>query len=177
MSACREWKARLLDFALGALKGSEARAVEAHAHGCAACAGALTELRARSEGIDAAVRHLVAQAELSPEFRARVQSQVEAHPARAAWRPARVGMFVALVASVLILAAVLRLSLGKWWTTPEHPNPTPVTELSTWRSPTDALLRSSAEELLHSKPQLGQFFFRLEAARKDRGERKGRQKG
>ncbi len=177
MSACREWNDRLLDSTLGTLEGSEARAVEAHVGGCAACAGALADLLTRSEGIDAAVRHLVGGVQLSPDFRARVLAQVEAHPARVAWRPARVGMFAALVVSVLIVAAVLRLSPSKWWTTPKHPDPTPVTELSTWHSPTDALLRSSAEELLHSKPQLGQFFFRLEAVRKDRGERKGRQKG
>lgn len=177
MSACREWNDRLLDLALGALKGSEARAVEAHAHGCAACAGALTELRARSEGIDAAVRHLVGGVQLSPEFRARVLAQVEAHPARAAWRPARVGMLAALVASALIVAAVLRLSPGKWWPAPKHPDSTVVTRLSTWRSPTEALLRSSADELLDSRPQFGQFYFRLEPARKDRGEGKWRQKG
>ncbi len=177
MSACWEWNDRLLDFALGALKGSEARAVEAHAHGCPACAAALTELRARSEGIDAALRHLVAQARLSPEFRARVLSQVEAHPARVAWRPARVGMLAALGVFVLIVGAVLRLSPGKWWPTPKHPDSTVVTRLSTWRSPTETLLRSSADELLDSRPQFGQFYFRLEPARKDRGEGKWRQKG
>jgi anti-sigma factor RsiW len=177
MSACREWNDRLLDFALGALEGSEARAVEAHVRGCAACARALTELRTRSEGIDAAVHHLVAGVQLSPEFRACVLAQVEAHPARVSWRPGRAGMFAALVVSVLIAVAVLRLSPGKWRRTPKHPEPRPVTKLSTWRSPTDALLRSSADELLDSSPQFGQFYFRLEPARKDRGERKGRPKG
>lgn len=177
MSTCCEWNDRLFDFALGTLKGPEARAVEAHVGGCVACAGALKELRARSEGIDAAVRHLVAQAQLSPAFRARVLSQVEAHPARVAWRPAWIGMFAALATSVLIVAAVLRLSPGKWGPAPKHSDSTVVTRLSTWRSPTDALLRSSGDELLRSKPQLGQFFFRLQPAPKDRGEAKWRQKG
>lgn len=165
MRACREWNDRLGDFVLGAAAMS---GLEEHLEQCPACAGALVELRARREQIDAGLRQLVQGAEPSPAFGARVLTALEAHAATMAWRPARLGALAAV--AVVLLGGVLLGRLGE---------PVRVMQLqlsgvtlSTWRSPTEGLLRSAAEELLGA-PRLGEFYFSLESVALLTGEETG----
>ena len=168
MKACREWKDRLPDLALGALQPPDARAVEAHLAGCAACAAALSELRGRAEEIDAAVHQLVQGVQPSLGFRARVLASLETHSASGAWRPWRFAMLGLVSALVVVVAVFLRPSLGKREPSLRQPTAKPLTALSAWRSPTDSLLHSSGEELLRVTPRLGDFYFSLEPDQDDK---------
>jgi len=151
MTACREWKDRLLDVALGA--PVEAK-LEAHLGACPACAAAFANWRARRERLDAALHQLVRGAEPSPAFRARVLAASETVPAAGPAQPAWVGALAAV--AVVLLAGML---LDQ----PASP-PRRVTSLSEWRSPTDWLLRTPGDELLRSTPRVGDFYFSLQPA-------------
>lgn len=158
MTACRKWRDRLLERALGLAAEPE---LEAHLKACPACAAALEEWRARRQQLDLGVRELVQGAEPSPAFRARVLASLEAAPAAPLAPPAWVGMLAAV--AVLVLAALLlprpaaRLD----------PGPRPVA-LSEWRSPTDWLLRTPGHDLLRARPRFGDFYFPLESARPEK---------
>jgi len=149
MTACREWKDRLLDAALG--EPAEAK-LDAHLAACPACSAALADWRAHGERLDAAVNQLVRAAEPSPAFRARVLAAAESVPAAGAAQPAWLG---ALAAVAVVLLAGLML---------DQPASAPrrVTRLSDWRSPTDWLLETPGDELLRSAPRVGDFYFSLE---------------
>lgn len=160
MTACREWKDRLLETALGApvhgepVQGEPADArLAAHLRACAGCAAALEELAARRAQMDAAVRQLVGGAEPSPAFRARVLAAAETLPVTGAGQPAWLGALAAV--AVMVLAGVLLQ--------PPAPAPRPAPSLSEWRSPTDWLLRTPGDELLRSTPRVGDFYFPLES--------------
>ena len=174
MNPCRKWNENLLDLALEGLEPSQARAVEAHVQGCSACAAKLSELRARAETIDAALRQFVRQAQPSPAFAAGVRARLEAGPAPMSWRRlSRIGALAAVTICIVIAAVLLRPSPGKLWPGLRRQAPKPVTAISAWRSPTENLLHSSANELLQSTPRLGQFYFRLEPVTRDPGKANG----
>lgn len=151
MNACREWKDRLLDAALGA--PAEAK-LEAHLGACLPCAAALAGWRAQREQMDAALGVLVRGAEPSPDLRTRVLAAAETVPAAGPAQPAWVG---ALAAVAVVLLAGLLLDQ------PPGP-PRPVTSLSEWQSPTDWLLETPGSEWLRSTPRVGDFYFSLEPA-------------
>ena len=173
MSPCREWNDRLLDFALGDLEPRDAAAVEAHLAGCGACAAAVSEFQGRAAEINSAVHQIVQGVELPPGFFARVLARLEARPAAAGWRRWRLAMLGAGLVTALILGAILGPFFAQRWPSLRQPAPEPAAALSTWRSPTEGLLRSSGEELLRATPRLGEFYFRLQPVRNDRGEDKG----
>ncbi|HEX2711378.1 MAG TPA: zf-HC2 domain-containing protein, partial [Candidatus Acidoferrales bacterium] len=150
MKACREWKDRLSDLALGALESHDARAVEAHLAGCTACAIALRELRARADEIDAAVHQLVQGVQPSLGFRTRVLANLEARSGLSAWPRWGFAMLGLVSALVVVVAVFFHPSLSKKEPTPRQPIAEPLAALSTWRSPTDSLMHFSGEELLKS---------------------------
>lgn len=165
MSACREWKDRLMDLALGGLRDADGSALKAHLAGCEACTAALAEMRGRAEEIGVAVSQLVRGAELRPGFAARVLAGIEARPLPLRRFSSRLVLPVAVLLTALVVVAVLRPSLDRWWPGFAAPTLQRATPLSTWRSPTDSLLRSSSGDLLRSAPRLGNFYFRLEPVR------------
>ncbi|MFQ5927595.1 MAG: zf-HC2 domain-containing protein [Terriglobia bacterium] len=166
MSACREWEERLLDSALDALNGSALSEMEEHLESCPGCAAAGVALRRRREQLDTALRQLVPAAEPSPAFRARVLAALEARRAPRAWYPAQVGVLAAVAIVVLGGVFLGRLSERGTSITP------PAATLSDWRSPTEGLLRSAADEWLQA-PRLGQFYFSLEPAPRGTNKEKG----
>lgn len=155
MNACREWKDRLLDVALGA----PAKELEVHLAVCPACAAALADFRAQRQRLDAAVHQLVGAAEPSPALRARVLAAVESVPAAGQAQPASVGALAAV--AVIVLAGLL---LDQPATAPR-----PLTSLSDWRSPTDWLLETPGDALLRSTPRVGDFYFPLEPEKDSKG--------
>jgi anti-sigma factor RsiW len=171
-SPCREWNDRLLDFALGSFEPQDAAAVEAHLASCAACAAAVSELQCRAAALNSAVHQIVQGAELPSGFFARVLARLEAHPAPA-WPRWRLAVLGAGIVAVLIVGTILGPFLARRWPSLRHPALEPTATLSTWQSPTEGLLRSSGEELLQGAPRLGEFYFRLQPVRNDRGEDKG----
>lgn len=172
MNACPEWNDRLLDLILGAAEPQDARAVRAHLASCAPCAVATSELRRRTAELDSAVLQIVHGAEPQPGFAARILASLETRAALAVCHPWRVALLAGAMVTALLLASVLGPSLAKRW--PSFPQQAPgPAAVSTWRSPTDGLLRSSGEELLRGTPQLGEFYFPLQPTRNDHGEDKG----
>ncbi|MFQ5696133.1 MAG: anti-sigma factor family protein [Terriglobia bacterium] len=169
MNACSNWHDRLLDYALGALEATAAHEVEQHVAGCAACAATLTDLHARRGRLDAALHALVQGAEPSPSFRAQVLRAAETETAPSfAWR----AWMGAAPAVVLILLAVV---VAPWMSERnEFPSQevAAATALTQWRAPSDALLRSPAEELLRA-PQLGEFYFPLEPEPSETSDQRG----
>lgn len=168
MTACRNQKDRLLDYALGV---SAVKELEHHLKGCPGCSAALNEWRGRREQLDAALLQLVRGAEPAPGFHARVLAALEAPAAPVAGLPAWAGALAAV--AVIVLAAVLLPSLGERWSGLTPPSQTSVAALSEWRSPTESLLRSPADELLGATPRLGEFYFPLESLPLGRGEENG----
>lgn len=171
MNACRQWKDSLLDFVLGALTGTEARAVEQHLTDCPRCAATLKGLRARAEVLDAAVHQLVREADPSPSLEARLWERLAAHAERATWLQTWLRPLVA--AGALMLAVVLLR--GPQTRAPETSPPArqPGATLSGWRSPTESLLRAPGGELLESTPRLGEFYLPLKLAPKGTKQSKG----
>lgn len=158
MTACGKWKDRLLDSALGAPLASE---VEEHLKSCATCSAALVELRARRERMDVALQGLARGAKPSPVFRARLLASLEAHAALASLWPARARVLTA-VALVVVMGLFL-VPISKRRRSLTQPGAVSISEsaLSRWRSPTDGLLHSSADEFLESSPRLGEVYFPL----------------
>ena len=169
MTACRQWKDRLLDYVLGVLCASVVSEVESHLKACPNCSATLLDLRHRRDQLDAALAELVRGAEPSPAMRARVLAAVEAGPAPALWRPAWAGVLAA-VAVILWVGFSLPLPrLRDWAAAPSGrafraSPPSNSVSLSTWRSPTESLLRSPTDELLKAPPRLGEFYFPLQPA-------------
>lgn len=161
MNACPHWNDHLLDSALGALHSSAVDQLEDHLQQCKVCSAALVELRLRRERLDTALKQFIRGPEPSPAFRTRVLAAVEASSVRTAARPAWVGTLAAV--AVVVLAGVFLPSLAERWASVEQSAPPAVVALSQWRSPTDSLLRSSADELLQSGPRLGEFYFSLDS--------------
>lgn len=170
MNACHRWYDLLLDNAVGGLDPAAAAKVEDHLASCAACAATLAQLRAREQQIGAALGQLVRGAEPSAAFRARVLAAARAPVAPAVWQPAWKGATAAV--AVLLLAAVFLPALAERWAALSQTKPA-AASLSAWRSPTESLLRSPANELLQSTPRLGEFYFPLDSALADAGDDNG----
>lgn len=161
MSACQTWKDSLLERALGA---PATPALEQHLESCAGCATALADLRARRQKLDAGLQLLVQGADPAPNFRARVLAAAESDRGRMVL-PAWVGAAAAIV--VVLLAAISLSTTSR---------PTPAVgapALSEWRSPTESLLHSSADEFLQG-PRLGEFYFPLESRGTSRSGEEGK---
>jgi anti-sigma factor RsiW len=162
MTACAEWKDRLLDSALGVPTSQD---LAEHLKTCAACSETLIELRAHREQMDAGLRKLVRGMEAPPAFRARLMVSLEARRARRAAWLVPVGVLAAVVV-VVALGAILTPSVKRW---AGRNDSTGVSvsgsALWQWRSPTEVLLRSAADEYLRSSPRLGQFYLPMKSTR------------
>jgi predicted anti-sigma-YlaC factor YlaD len=149
MTDCQKWKDALIDHALGQ---SADTALEGHLAACPACADALRGWRERAAQLDPAIRQITA-VEPGPFGPERILS-------RAALRPRR-SFYVRLAWAlpIVILVALTFYKLSR----PEPRAPLPLTALSTWRSPTQSLLRSPADPLLKDVPRLGEGFFQMKS--------------
>jgi len=163
-----DWNDRLPDFVLGALPTSAAARVEAHLQKCSECAAALADLRARSERLDSALSSWVAGSAPSPGFRAHVLEAAENSPAPSLALPAWAGAFAAV--AIVLLAGVLMPRVSNPGAGLE---PSAAPSLSTWRSPTESLMRHPAQEFFRAAPRLGEFYFPLEPAPKGAGSENG----
>jgi anti-sigma factor RsiW len=172
MNACRDWNDCLLDSALGALEPLQARAVEAHVRTCAACAAALNQFRARAKQIDDALPQLVEEAQPPLGFHVRLLAAIEACSQPASQHTRRLHpMATAALLAALALAILLPAPSKRW---PAGTQFAPASQtLSSWRSPTETLLRCSGDQLLRSTPRLGQFDFDVSAMQKNTGKKSG----
>ena len=149
MKDCPQWKEASADCALGKTPEPD---FAAHLAICPQCENALRESRALAARIDEAL-HRSAAVEpplYGPErVIARIQGQTAAH---AWWRWSVAGSAVWAI-SIAMFAIVM-------WVRRPAPQAR-VTALSTWRSPTEALLRPPVAAAWTTKPRLGEGFFKM----------------
>ena len=150
MTACPQRREELIEHALGQPAGA---ALEAHLAICAGCSEALQAWRQKAAQMDASVQQLTA-AEPRTQAPERVMAQIQQ---LSPGRP----LYGRMALAALTIAASLILVLYR----PGPPKKVPVTitALSTWRSPTESLLHSTADPLLKSVPRLGDKFFETKA--------------
>jgi len=143
---CSSWMEAIAECALG--KTPEPELAE-HLAICPQCENALRESRAMAARMDEAL-HRSAAAEPPLYGPGRVMARIYGQTdARAWWRWAAVGSATA----ALLIAIVM-------WVR----RPTPeadVTALSTWRSPTQALLGPPVAAAWTTRPRLGEGFFKV----------------
>lgn len=141
MNRCDAHRESLADIALGMPPDDE---LNAHLHDCPACAEELARLRALAGRLDGAVAAMVRH-EPRIDLASRIVAPLRDIPPprrRVAGWP-RVAVGVVLAASVAGAILVDR---------PMHPAPAPdaTLTLSTWRSPTRALLAPQGEDVLNA---------------------------
>ncbi len=146
MTACPRWREAALDHALGQPPGA---ALERHLAACPACSAALAAWREKSAQLDAAIQHL-ADVEPRPYGPERVLAEIAIRPCRPILGRMVLAGLIALACLVVALYRPRR---------PEPAVPPAVVALSAWRSPTQSLLRSSADPLIKGIPRLGETFF------------------
>jgi anti-sigma factor RsiW len=137
MTTCHRWNDELVDSALGRTPTPE---LSAHLALCAECSDALEAWRARASAMDRMLTRLA-----RPEPRSGGPERVLARIATTA--PATAWLrFVSATFAMVVLACLIVFTARPVRTT---------ASLSTWRSPTQSLLRSAADPLLRSVPRLG----------------------
>ena len=161
MTACEKWKDQLVEVALGIPAPA---GLEEHLSSCSACGEALAGLRVRSGQMDSGLRALVDAQGPSSAFRARLMDSIETR--RASWFGWGVwtGAFAA-GAALVVLGIFFTMAVNRR-SGPAGPAAvlSTVPAISDWRSPTEALLRTSADELLKLTPRFGESYFPMESS-------------
>ncbi len=139
MKPCDAWREAIFDHALG---DPPAPGLAEHLEACPACAAALEEVRAGAARMDSGLRRLVAS-DPSPSLAARVLANLA--PPVPRWK-------IALALCSLVVAAGIAV-----WTSRDAREAAPreSVSISSWRSPTEGLLRSSADPLFKTVPKFG----------------------
>lgn len=136
MTPCRAWNDELVECALGRPRTPE---LSAHLSRCPECSRTLEAWRARASEIDRVLTRL-ARPEPRPGGPERVLARIATTP------PAPSYLRLVAAAFALVIAACVIVFPAR---------PVKAISLSTWRSPTQSLLRSQADPLLKSVPRLG----------------------
>ncbi len=154
MKSCLRWADAINDCAAGKTPDSE---FAAHLVICPECRNALEGRRAVAARMDEAIRRsgAVDPPLFGPE---RVMARVQRQPETRAWRrwaslrsampAASIGMLIAISSAILM------------WVPRPAPGPH-VTALSTWRSPTEALLLPPVAAAWSIRPRLGEAFVKI----------------
>jgi anti-sigma factor RsiW len=148
MTPCRAWNGELVECALGR---TPSRELAAHLARCAECNGALEAWRARASEMDRALTRL---ARSEPRYGG--PERVLARIATTAPAPSYLRLVAAAFAMV-VLACLMVFTA----------RPVRTISLSTWRSPTQSLLRSQADPLLKSVPRLGDGLLEMHLEKED----------
>jgi hypothetical protein len=151
-NACEKWKDPLLE---AALTGAVAQNLEEHLRGCKECTAKLTELKARRTQMDALLPLVVQSAQPSTDFRARVLGAAEAKGSR---KRASGWLVWTLGGATVTAAAVLALGLAWHQRTRRKAQLHELAvaqELAEWHAPSDTLLATPGQEILHTMPQFG----------------------
>lgn len=169
MNPCPEWHEEILDLALGVAPSD---ALRAHFSGCEACAAALWEFRERAARIDEGVRAL-ARGEPSAFLASRILVQAATRPPFSTWS-ARFRLALAAFALIALVTTGVHAVRGSIERQRTEAAQAAARNISSWHSPTEALLRSSADPLLKTLPRLGETYFELKpevrGAKRNKGE-------
>ncbi len=137
--------------------------LQAHLSSCAACASEWAALRARREQLDRLLPLVTQEAELSPDFRARVlaaaDSAGEAQRA-GSWRTWGLAIAAAVILAALVASSALRQHVSP----PAAENELAAAQkLAAWRAPTDIFLETPGRDLLRNTPKLGASYLPIPA--------------
>jgi hypothetical protein len=159
MKPCKHWRETLAEHALGS--AADPKLAE-HLGKCAACSAALAKMQLLTREIDAGVRQLISD-EPEANGAARIVAEVGAREEQARWLP-KGRAIAASFAAVVFLAA----SLGVLWRLRVQREDaeralSAAAGISSWKSPTQELLRSPYESVLEGTPRLGEGFYQLDA--------------
>jgi hypothetical protein len=160
MNPCDRWRDGIAEHALGS---PGAPGLAEHLANCPACSAALARMQSLTAKIDGGIRQMAA-AEPDANGAARILAQVHSQAEQARWRQP-VGRTVAAAFAVLIFLAA---SLGVMWRVRSQRENAEAalslaSRISSWKSPTQELLRSPYESLLSGTPRLGEGFYQLNA--------------
>jgi anti-sigma factor RsiW len=161
MNPCDRWRDRIAEYALGS--PAEPRLAE-HLAKCPACSAALARMQSVTQAIDSGIRQMAAaEPDANGPVRIAAQAHSKAEQARW-WQP--VGRTVAAAFAVLIFLAA---SFGVMWRVRSQRENAEAalsmaSRISSWKSPTQELLRSPYESLLSGTPRLGEGFYQLNAS-------------
>ena len=148
MKGCSSWMDAITDCALGKAPEPD---LEAHLAICPGCENALRESHAMAARIDE-VLHRRAAVEPPLYGPERVMARVIGQPHRRPW-----WRFAAVGSAALAMLIVIVVWVGR----PAPKAPAQVAALSTWRSPTQALLRPPVARAWITTPRLGEGFFKM----------------
>jgi anti-sigma factor RsiW len=159
MKPCEHWRETLGEHALGSAADPE---LAEHLRKCAACSAALAKMQSLTREIDAGVRRLVAE-EPEANGAARIVAEVDARAEQDRWLPTGRAIAAAFTAVVFLAA-----SLGVLWRLRVQREDAEralsvAARISSWKSPTQKLLRSPYESELKGTPRLGEGFYRLDS--------------
>jgi anti-sigma factor RsiW len=159
MKPCdRQWREELVDYVLGSPASA---ALAEHLERCAVCSATLREWKVRMGQIDTGIRQMAAS---EPPAYAAPRVLAEVRTLRQPvwflilnWRTATLSGLVIVVVflSYAWKAHERRKEAEKVFSV--------ASAISGWRSPTESLLRSSTDRWLKTPPQLGKYFYQLNA--------------
>jgi hypothetical protein len=160
MNPCDRWRDRLAEHALGL--PAEPGLAE-HLAKCPTCSATLAKMKSLTAKIDAGIHHL-ASAEPDADSPTRILEQVSSLAAQKRWWQPTGKLATAALAAMIFLAA----SLGVLWKVRVQREGaeralSAAAEISSWKSPTQELLRSPYENVLSGIPRLGEGFYQLDA--------------
>ena len=152
------WREELANHALGLPASS---ALREHLASCAVCSATLREWQARIQKVDAGVQQLTAS-EPSPNAQSRLLAELRSKPQHA-WLRRWQWQTGALCGLFLVIA----LSFYRWKVFEQRREAEKLvfaaSAIGRWKSPTEGLLRSSNDRWLAMPPQLGKYFYPLDA--------------
>jgi len=170
MKSCSDWQEELLDHALGIPASAD---LAAHVSCCAACAGAVQELHQRAAQIDTGVRALF-RAEPSPFLASRVLVHAAERATCSLW-PAWLKPALATLLLIALAWFGVHVVRGSIERRRNEAAQAAARSIASWHSPTEGLLRSSADSLLKSLPRLGETYFewkpKVAASEQQKGEK------
>jgi hypothetical protein len=161
MNPCDRWRDGIAEHALGS---PAEPGLGEHLANCPGCSAALARMQLVTRAIDGGIRQMAA-AEPDANGAARIVAQVHSQTEQARWwQPA--GRTVAAAFAVLIFLAA---SLGVMWRVRSQRENAEValsmaSRISSWKSPTQELLRSPYESVLSGTPRLGEGFYQLDGS-------------
>lgn len=159
MKPCDHWRESLAELALGGPADPE---LTEHLGKCASCSAALAKMQSLTGEIDRGIRQLTL-AEPNADGAARILAEVGSRMEQARWwRPPGRSIAAAFAAVVLLAASLGLLRRIRAQRVENQKELSAAVGISSWKSPTQELLRSPYDTLLERPPRLGEYFYKLD---------------
>jgi hypothetical protein len=159
MNPCDHWREGLAEHALGSPADP---GLAKHLENCANCSAALARMQSLTGAIDHGIRQL-ASGEPDASGAAHILAELSFRAEETRWWQPTGATVAAAFAAVLFLTA----SIGVFWKVRLQREDgrrelSAAARISSWKSPTQELLRAPYESVLKGTPRLGEGFYQLE---------------